>query len=117
MIPVSQVGSGHSARVTSRGEVAVCVGGQLGRRRGRGQEGGPPRPGPISPCLRAVLPGAIYICTEDAFPDKRLQQLMALQHLRTDVPGKVIRTIKFGDQIFVEHAADVVSVLPLQPRR
>ncbi|XP_036847367.2 DNA repair protein XRCC3 isoform X3 [Manis javanica] len=70
-------------------------------------------------CLAVQLPrryggleaGAIYICTEDAFPDKRLQQLMALQHLRTDVPGKVIRTIKFGDQIFVEHAADVDTLL------
>lgn len=92
------------------------MGGQLGRRGARGEEGGPPRRGPISRCLRAVLPGAVYICTEDAFPDRRLQQLVALQHLRTHVPGKVVRTIKFGDQIFVEHAADVVSVLPLQPR-
>lgn len=54
--------------------------------------------------------GAIYICTEDTFPSKRLRQLIAQQpRLRTDVPAEVIRNIRFGDQIFVEHAADVVS--------
>ncbi|XP_007473567.1 DNA repair protein XRCC3 isoform X5 [Monodelphis domestica] len=54
--------------------------------------------------------GAIYICTEDVFPDKRLQQLIALQHqLRTDVPQDVIKKIKFGNSIFIEHAADIVT--------
>ncbi|XP_020826793.1 DNA repair protein XRCC3 isoform X3 [Phascolarctos cinereus] len=54
--------------------------------------------------------GVIYICTEDVFPDKRLQQLIALQHeLRTDVPGEIIKKIKFGNSIFIEHAADIIT--------
>lgn len=61
-------------------------------------------------------PGAIYICTEDVFPSKRLQQLIAQQQrLRTDVPGEVVQKIRFGDHIFIEHAADVVSVLLVGP--
>ncbi|XP_006160116.1 DNA repair protein XRCC3 isoform X2 [Tupaia chinensis] len=56
--------------------------------------------------------GAVYICTEDAFPDRRLQQLVAQQpRLRTDVPETVVSRIRFGSQIFVEHAADVDSLL------
>lgn len=59
----------------------------------------------------------MYVCTEDAFPSKRLQQLIAYQQsLRTDVPGEVVRKIKFGDHIFIEHAADVVSVQQVGPR-
>ncbi|XP_074250467.1 DNA repair protein XRCC3 isoform X2 [Saimiri boliviensis] len=54
--------------------------------------------------------GAVYICTEDAFPHKRLQQLMAHQpRLRTDVPGELLQKLRFGSQIFIEHAADVVT--------
>lgn len=53
----------------------------------------------------------MYICTEDVFPNLRLQQLIAQQrHLRTDVPGDVVDRIKFGNQIFIKHVADVVSV-------
>nr|XP_033808133.1 DNA repair protein XRCC3 isoform X1 [Geotrypetes seraphini]XP_033808134.1 DNA repair protein XRCC3 isoform X1 [Geotrypetes seraphini] len=52
--------------------------------------------------------GAVYICTEDVFPNKRLQQLIGQQHkLRADVPLDVIKKIKFGDNIFIEHAADI----------
>lgn len=54
--------------------------------------------------------GAVYICTEDVFPSKRLQQVIDQQHkLRADVPAEVIQKIKFGNSIFVEHAADLVS--------
>lgn len=54
--------------------------------------------------------GAVYVCTEDAFPSKRLQQLIDQQHkLRADVPPEVIQKIRFGNNIFVEHAADLVS--------
>lgn len=57
------------------------------------------------------LPGAVYICTEDAFPSKRLWQLIEQQQkLRTDVPGELIEKIRFSNHIFIEHAADVVSV-------
>lgn len=63
------------------------------------------------PLTRHGLPGAVYVCTEDAFPSRRLQQLIAQQQrLRADVPGHVISKIRFGHQIFIEHAADVVSV-------
>ncbi|XP_074885845.1 DNA repair protein XRCC3 isoform X3 [Buteo buteo] len=54
--------------------------------------------------------GAVYICTEDVFPSKRLQQLIDQQHkLRVDVPAEIIQKIKFGNSIFVEHAADLVT--------
>lgn len=56
------------------------------------------------------LPGAVYICTEDAFPSKRLWQLIAQQpRLRTDAPEELIEKIRFSNHIFIEHAADVVS--------
>ncbi|XP_066468392.1 DNA repair protein XRCC3 [Tiliqua scincoides] len=52
--------------------------------------------------------GAVYICTEDVFPNKRLQQLIEQQpRLRADVPHDVVQKIKFGNGIFVEHAADL----------
>ncbi|XP_060610912.2 DNA repair protein XRCC3 [Anolis sagrei] len=52
--------------------------------------------------------GAVYICTEDAFPNKRLQQLIQRQaNLRDDVPPSVVQKIKFGSGIFVEHTADL----------
>ncbi|XP_015273279.1 PREDICTED: DNA repair protein XRCC3 [Gekko japonicus] len=52
--------------------------------------------------------GAVYICTEDAFPHKRLQQLIERQsQLRADVPHDIVQKIKFGNSIFVEHAADI----------
>uniref|UniRef100_A0A8C0A563 DNA repair protein n=1 Tax=Bos mutus grunniens TaxID=30521 RepID=A0A8C0A563_BOSMU len=71
-------------------------------------------------CLAVQLPprhgglgaGAVYVCTEDAFPSRRLQQLIAQQQrLRADVPGHVISKIRFGHQIFIEHAADVDTLL------
>ncbi|NXH08573.1 XRCC3 protein, partial [Loxia leucoptera] len=52
--------------------------------------------------------GAVYICTEDVFPSKRLQQLIEQQHkLRADVPAEIIQKIRFGNNIFVEQAADL----------
>ncbi|XP_060684460.1 DNA repair protein XRCC3 isoform X1 [Hemiscyllium ocellatum] len=55
--------------------------------------------------------GAVYICTEDTFPNKRLQELIAFQSmLRTDVPPDVVNNIKFGNNIFIEHVADVESL-------
>ncbi|XP_058423802.1 DNA repair protein XRCC3 isoform X4 [Diceros bicornis minor] len=69
-------------------------------------------------CLAVQLPrrhggleaGAVYVCTEDVFPNKRLQQLIAQQPcLRTDIPGEMVRKIRFGNQIFIEHAADVAA--------
>ncbi|NXL24893.1 XRCC3 protein, partial [Setophaga kirtlandii] len=52
--------------------------------------------------------GAVYIGTEDVFPSKRLQQLIDQQHkLRADVPAEIIQKIRFGNNIFVEQAADL----------
>lgn len=70
-------------------------------------------------CLAVQLPrrlggleaGAVYVCTEDAFPDRRLQQLIAQQRrLRSDAPGDVVK-INFSDHIFIEHVADVDALL------
>uniref|UniRef100_A0A5G2QF73 X-ray repair cross complementing 3 n=1 Tax=Sus scrofa TaxID=9823 RepID=A0A5G2QF73_PIG len=77
-------------------------------------------------CLAVQLPrqhgglgtGAVYVCTEGAFPSRRLQQLVAQQQLlRPDVPGDVLGKIKFGDQIFVEHVADVDTLLDCVSRK
>jgi len=52
----------------------------------------------------------MYICTEDPFPIRRLKQLQAEQAcLRTDVPPDVVSSIPFSDNIYVEHAADLVG--------
>lgn len=111
------------ARGPTRRVTSCQRGGQGGRphlvpdcgghvRAGAGGHGPLAAPGALT---RAVLPGAVYVCTEDAFPSQRLQQLIAQQQrLRTDVPREVVRRIKFSNQIFIEHAADVVSVLPRQ---
>ncbi|XP_066198594.1 DNA repair protein XRCC3 isoform X2 [Saccopteryx leptura] len=62
--------------------------------------------------LGGLEAGAVYICTEDAFPDKRLQQLMAQQlRLRTDAPEDIVEKIRFGDHIFIEHVANVDMLL------
>ncbi|XP_075859802.1 DNA repair protein XRCC3 isoform X3 [Microcebus murinus] len=92
--------AGRSSVGKTQLALQLCLAVQFPRRHG-GLEAG-----------RAGFPGAVYICTEDAFPDKRLQQLIARQQqLRADVPGEVVRNIRFGSQIFVEHAADVDTLL------
>ena len=53
--------------------------------------------------------GAVYICTEDAFPNKRLRQLAECfsqrhQDLR-------LGSRQLSDNIFVEHAATTVSIV------
>ncbi|XP_045435615.1 DNA repair protein XRCC3 isoform X3 [Pipistrellus kuhlii] len=77
-------------------------------------------------CLAVQLPrrlggleaGAVYVCTEDAFPDRRLQQLMAQQRrLRTDAPGHELEEMRFGDHIFIEHVADVDALLECVRRK
>lgn len=45
----------------------------------------------------------IYICTEDTFPSKRLQQLIQALSTKTSA-------VDFGSNIFVEHAADFASL-------
>lgn len=62
--------------------------------------------------------GAVYICTEGAFPARRLQQLVG-QHwrLRADVARDEVGKMRFSSQIFVEHVADVVSAAQPSGRR
>lgn len=56
--------------------------------------------------------GAVYICTENSFPVRRLQQLITDQcALRSDVPPSLIGTLGFSDHVYVEHAADLVSAV------
>ncbi|XP_076010586.1 DNA repair protein XRCC3 [Genypterus blacodes] len=62
--------------------------------------------------------GAVYICTEDSFPSKRLQQLIGEQaQLRAEVPPAVISAIGFSDHIYVEHAADLGALQACLARR
>ncbi|XP_010880724.1 DNA repair protein XRCC3 [Esox lucius] len=52
--------------------------------------------------------GAVYICTEDSFPIKRLRQLISQQpRLRSELPPALIRRIRFSDNVYIEHAADL----------
>ncbi len=48
----------------------------------------------------------LYICTEDSFPSKRLLQLID----NIQPPFKNSRELSYGDGIYVEHLADVVSI-------
>ncbi|KAK2180577.1 hypothetical protein NP493_437g03000 [Ridgeia piscesae] len=67
----------------------------------------------IQMCLTVQLPhelggfsaGAVYICTEDVFPNKRLVQMVDLLKKRCHIPS--VSDIKFTDNIFIEHAAEL----------
>lgn len=61
--------------------------------------------------------GAVYISTEDLFPVKRLQQLVCGQSELRDVPVEVMNSISFSDNIYVEHASDLPSLLTCLSRR
>ncbi|XP_068565304.1 DNA repair protein XRCC3 [Cebidichthys violaceus] len=62
--------------------------------------------------------GAVYICTEDSFPIRRLQQLIRNQSfLRSDVPPSLISSLQFSDHVYVEHAADLDSLQVCLSRR
>ena len=52
--------------------------------------------------------GAVYICTEDVFPSKRLHQLITVFNMKL---GPVMADkLSLGDHIFVEHVSEKVSV-------
>ncbi|KAJ8308998.1 hypothetical protein KUTeg_013872, partial [Tegillarca granosa] len=53
--------------------------------------------------------GVAYICTEDAFPSKRLHQI--LQHFSRKTENILESKIKFSDQIFIEHVSDVEGLV------
>ncbi|XP_063078625.1 DNA repair protein XRCC3 [Engraulis encrasicolus] len=55
--------------------------------------------------------GAVFICTEDSFPIKRLRQLIVQQSLlRPHVPKTLVRSIRFSDNIYIEHTADLSAL-------
>ncbi|XP_041351074.1 DNA repair protein XRCC3-like [Gigantopelta aegis] len=53
----------------------------------------------------AVPPGAVYLCTEDVFPNKRLYQL--IHHFSNKWASLLQEHGRLGDKIFVEHVADL----------
>ncbi|XP_062266748.1 DNA repair protein XRCC3 [Platichthys flesus] len=62
--------------------------------------------------------GAVYICTEDPFPVRRLQQLIREQScLRSDVPQSLISSLRFSDHVYIEHTADLDSLQVCLSRR
>lgn len=50
-----------------------------------------------------------YICTEDAFPNKRLYQMIESKQMSGVLKGLWKDGSQPGDHIYVEHIADVVS--------
>ncbi|XP_047430120.1 DNA repair protein XRCC3 [Mugil cephalus] len=62
--------------------------------------------------------GALYICTEDSFPVRRLDQLIRFQSiLRPEVPPHLIGRLSFSDRVYVEHAADLDALQVCLSRR
>lgn len=57
--------------------------------------------------LSTFQTGAVYISTEDVFPSKRLHQLTQC-FARYHTSHSAMK-VNFSDNIFIEHAADVVS--------
>ncbi|KAI1895388.1 hypothetical protein AGOR_G00105780 [Albula goreensis] len=62
--------------------------------------------------------GAVYICTEDSFPIKRLRQLITQQsRLRPELPAELVHSIRFSDNIYIEHTADLAALQACVLRR
>ncbi|XP_070571103.1 DNA repair protein XRCC3-like [Ptychodera flava] len=74
-------------------------------------------------CLAVQLPldmnglnaGAVYICTEDVFPSKRLHQM--IQHFEKKLDSNVTKNPRLGDHIFIEHASDKEGLLQCVTKR
>jgi len=58
--------------------------------------------------IEVLSAGAMYICTEDAFPNRRLVQMVSL--LEGRCPELKLSNIRFTDNVFVEHCADIVCL-------
>jgi DNA-repair protein XRCC3 len=56
-----------------------------------------------------MILGAVYICTEDRFPSKRLNQMLGHFPRKSEAKAHLSK-IKFGDYIYVDHIADVVII-------
>ena len=57
----------------------------------------------------------VYICTEDAFPNKRLYQMIESKQTSGILKQPWKDGSQPGDHIFVEHIPDVVSKKLIQP--
>ncbi|XP_040920122.1 DNA repair protein XRCC3 [Toxotes jaculatrix] len=67
---------------------------------------------------RGLNSGAVYICTGDSFPIRRLQQLIREQScLRSDIPPSLISSLQFSDHVYIEHAADLETLQLCLSRR
>ncbi|KAG7466274.1 hypothetical protein MATL_G00163110 [Megalops atlanticus] len=67
---------------------------------------------------RGLGSGAVYICTEDSFPIKRLRQLITQQsRLRPELPAELVHSIRFSDNIYIEHTADLAALQTCVTRR
>ncbi|KAH3851375.1 DNA repair protein XRCC3-like [Dreissena polymorpha] len=53
--------------------------------------------------------GALYICTEDAFPSKRLYQM--IKNFTASHGNKLCNQGNLGDKIFIEHVADFEGLM------
>uniref|UniRef100_A0A3P9KT88 Serpin peptidase inhibitor, clade A (alpha-1 antiproteinase, antitrypsin), member 10a n=1 Tax=Oryzias latipes TaxID=8090 RepID=A0A3P9KT88_ORYLA len=70
------------------------------------------------PVEHGGLGAALYICTEDSFPIRRLQQMISEQAiLRSEVPSSLISGLRFSDHVYIEHAADLDSLQVCLSRR
>ena len=65
--------------------------------------------------FKLLLLGAVYVCTEDAFPNKRLHQIAEVFAKNHGSLGYTAR--RLSDGIFVEHAATIVSAIILYSYR
>lgn len=59
--------------------------------------------------------GAMYVCTEDAFPNRRLVQMVSL--LQQRCPDVQLMNIRFTDNVYVEHCADIDQMLTLMSHK
>ncbi len=56
-----------------------------------------------------LFSGALYVCTEGVFPNKRLMQMVSIFSRKySEVPD--VQRKSFTDNIFIEHAADLVRL-------
>ncbi|XKL64366.1 hypothetical protein PGB90_004452 [Kerria lacca] len=97
--------------------IDIILGGGLKSKCGINELSGESGCGKTQFCLRLALTAqnpvsvgglnpVLYICTEDNFPSKRLQQLIG--NIRP--PFKNSREISYGDRIYIEHIADVTGL-------
>ena len=69
-------------------------------------------------CLTVQLPynlggresAAVYICTEDKFPDRRLEQMTP--HFKQKYK-QVLGDVNIGDHIYIQHVADVKELIDI----